>query len=65
MCEIALRKAEEILNQPQHYKNLSGPMKHLKRVHVDSNFVLTYSVYEGTKTVVLEDLDHHDRIYQK
>lgn len=58
------RKVCEILKNPQHYKNLRGHMKTLKRVHIDRSFVLTFSVDETLKTVTLEDLEHPDRVYQ-
>jgi YafQ family addiction module toxin component len=56
-------KAEEIILNPNHYKNLRKPLQHLKRVHIDKHFVLTFSVDEKSKTVTLEDFDHHDNIY--
>ena len=61
--EIILKKAGEIVENPQHYKNLHAPLQHLKRVHVDNSFVLTFSVNENKKVVTLEDFDHHDNIY--
>jgi len=61
---IILRKAGEIVKNPHHYKNLRSPLSHLKRVHIDASFVLTFSVDENTKTVMLEDYAHHDDIYQ-
>jgi len=62
--EIINNKINEIRENPQHYKNLKKPMQHLKRVHVDSNFVLLFSVDETSKTVIIEDYDHHDKIYR-
>jgi len=62
--EIINKKINEIRENPQHYKNLKKPMQHLKRVHVDSNFVLLFSVDEKSKTVIIEDYDHHDKIYR-
>lgn len=61
--EIIMKKAGEILHNPQHYKNLRAPLQHLKRVHIGGNFVLAFSVDENTKMVTLEDFEHHDRIY--
>ncbi|MEW5955275.1 MAG: type II toxin-antitoxin system RelE/ParE family toxin [Candidatus Micrarchaeota archaeon] len=61
--EIILKKAEEIAENPQHYKNLRAPLQRLKRVHIAGSFVLTFSVDENNKTVTLEDFDHHDKIY--
>lgn len=63
--EIILKKTAEVLKNPQHYKNLNAPLNMWKRVHIDSNFVLAYSVDERNKTVTLEDYDHHDKIFKK
>ena len=63
MSRIAA-KLEEIIQNPNHYKNLRSPMQHLKRVHIDKSFVLIFSVDESTKTVILENYDHHDNIYE-
>ncbi|MFH1181458.1 MAG: hypothetical protein V1702_00710 [Candidatus Woesearchaeota archaeon] len=62
--EIILKKAEEILENPQRYKNLRAPLNSWKRVHIDRHFVLAFSVDENSKTVTLEDYEHHDRIYR-
>ncbi len=64
-AEIIVKKSEEILLNPQHYKNLRAPLNHWKRVHIDKHFVLTFSVDENTETVILEDYDHHDEIYRR
>ena len=63
--EIIIKKAEEVIKNPHHYKNLRAPLQFLKRVHIDKHFVLTFSVDEKTKTVTLEDFDHHNKIYSK
>ncbi len=62
--EIIMKKVREILENPQHYKNLRVPLQMWKRVHIDKHFVLAFSVDENTKTVTLEDFDHHDNIYR-
>ncbi len=62
--EIIFRKIEEILENPQRYKNLRAPLQHLKRVHIGKSFVLLFSVDENTKVVTLEEYDHHDVIYR-
>ncbi len=59
-----MKKADEIVQNPQHYKNLRAPLQNLKRVHIDKSFVLTFSIDERTKIVILEDYDHHDNIYR-
>ncbi len=63
--EIIMKKVDEILENQQHYKNLRSPLQDWKRVHIDRNFVLCFSVDENSKTVTLEDFDHHDNIYKK
>ncbi len=62
--EIIFKKADEVLANPHRYKNLRAPLNHWKRVHIDKHFVLTYSIDEVNKKVVLEDYDHHDSIYR-
>ena len=62
--EIIMKKANEILLNPQHYKNLRAPLQHLKEVHIDKHFVLTFLVDENTKTVTLEDFDHHGKMFK-
>lgn len=61
--DIIMNKIEEIVQNPQHYKNLRAPLQHLKEVHIDKHFVLTFSVDENTKKVTLEDFEHHDEIF--
>ena len=62
---IIRNKIKEVIKNPQHYKNLRRPLQHLKRVHIDKSFVLVFSVSEETKTILFEDIDHHDNIYSK
>lgn len=62
--EIIMAKAGEIVQNPQHYKNLNAPLQRWKRVRIDKHFILAFSVDENTKTVTLEDYDHHDKIYK-
>jgi mRNA-degrading endonuclease RelE of RelBE toxin-antitoxin system len=59
--ESVYKKIDVILENPQHCKNFKKPLSQWKRVHVGS-FVLTFSVDENTKTMTLEDYDHHDYI---
>lgn len=63
--ENILNKIDEICKNPHHYKNMKKPLQHLKRIHVDSSFVITFSVDEKSKTITIEDYDHHDNIYRK
>ena len=61
---IIEKKLNEIIQNPYHYKNLKKPLQHLKRVHVDKSFVLTFSVDEKNKKVIIEDYAHHDVVYK-
>jgi len=59
-------KVEEIkVSNPDRYKNLNSPLQSLKRVHIDSHFVLLFSVDKNTHTIRLEALKHHDGAYKK
>jgi mRNA-degrading endonuclease RelE of RelBE toxin-antitoxin system len=62
--EIIEKKVQEILNDPYAYKPMHFPLAGMRRVHFGS-FVLLYSIDEQRKTVVLEDYEHHDRVYRK
>jgi len=57
------KKIFEICKDPSRCKNLNAPKNHLKRVHVRSHFVLLFSVNEVSKTIVIEDFEHHDKVY--
>jgi YafQ family addiction module toxin component len=63
---ILLKKMQEILScdDVEHYKNLRAPLQYLKRVHVDSHFVLVFRYDRTTDTVFFYDVDHHDEIYK-
>ena len=63
--KIIKEKITEILDEPNHYKNLRSPLQNLKRVHIDKSFVLVFSVDEEHKKVIIEDFNHHDNIYLK
>jgi YafQ family addiction module toxin component len=62
--EILMKKMEEILQNPHHYKPLSHDMKHLRRIHIYSSFVLVFSIDENNETILFVDIDHHDKIYE-
>lgn len=61
--EIIEKKINEVVLNPHHYKHLKAPMQHLKRIHIDDHFVLTFSVDEDKKEIILKDYAHHDEIY--
>ena len=60
---IVHRKINEILQNPNRYKNLRHPLQYLKRVHIDKSFVLLFSIDKASKKVIFERYDHHDNIY--
>lgn len=62
--ELIIKKSEEIVLNPQHYKNLRKPLQYFKRVHIDKHFVLIFSVDESSKIVTLENFEHHEKIYK-
>ncbi len=61
--KMRIIEKKQICEEPLHFKSLRAPMQHLRRVHIDKSFVLTYSVNEKNKVVIIEDYDHHDKIY--
>ncbi len=65
--ELVLSKIDEVINSedPNHYKNLSYNLKGFKRVHIDSHFVLIFSVDKSRRVIKFEDLQHHDKIYKR
>ncbi len=63
--EIIMKKIEEIIKLPQHYKSLRYDMKNVRRVHIEKSFVLIFNIDEESKTVKFIDYDHHDNIYKK
>jgi len=58
------KKLPELAENPHGFKPLSNVMKGFSRVHFGS-FVLIFSIDEERKTVLLEDFEHHDRVYRK
>jgi len=62
--DVIAKKLPEIAEDQHRFKPLSNVMKGFSRVHFGS-FVLIFSIDEGRRTVVLEDFEHHDRVYRK
>ena len=67
--EIINKKIKEIVGNDdesiERYKNLKHDLKHLKRIHIDKRFVLTFRVNKEKNFILFEDFDHHDKIYWK
>lgn len=59
-------KIGELLSceDPEHYKNLRAPLQHLREVHIDSHFVLTFRYVKNEDLIELYDFDHHDNIFK-
>jgi len=64
--DIIMQKIQEIITciDVDHYKNLKTPLQHLKRVHVNTQFVLVFKYDRENDTVIFYDVDHHDSIYR-
>lgn len=58
------KKLVELAEDPHRFKPLTDVMKSFRRVHFGS-FVLIFSIDEHRMAVVLEDYEHHDRVYRK
>ena len=61
--EAVNKKIEEILEDPHRFKPMHFPLAGMRRVHFGS-FVLLYSIDEQRRSVVIEDYEHHDRVYR-
>lgn len=61
--ESCMKKIEEIVKNPEHYKPLRYDMKGIRRVHVAKSFVLIFKI-EGDSVKFL-DLEHHDKVYER
>jgi YafQ family addiction module toxin component len=61
--EAVAKKIEEVEYDSHAYKPLRFPLAGLRRVHVGS-FVLIFSIDGARKTVILEDYEHHDKVYR-
>ena len=62
--EAIMKKLAELAEDPHRFKPLSNVMKGFRRVHF-GNFVLIFLIDEQRMTVVLEDYEHHDKVYRK
>lgn len=62
--EVLTKKINEILQDPFAFKPMHFPLAGMRRVHFGS-YVLLFSIDVQRKTVVLEDYEHHDRVYRR
>ena len=63
--EVVMKKIEEIIQNPQHYKPLKYDLAGEKRVHIMKNFVLKFEVDESTKSISFIFFGHHDEAYRR
>lgn len=61
---IINKKLQENLLDPHAYKPMHFPLAGMRRVHFGS-FVLLFSIDEQRQTVVIEDYEHHDKVYRE
>jgi YafQ family addiction module toxin component len=61
--EAMAKKIEEILEDPHRFKPMHFPLAGMRRAHFGS-YVLLFSIDEQRKTVILEDYEHHDKVYR-
>ncbi len=57
-----LKKIKQIQKNPLHYKTLSGDLHGSRRVHI-GDFVLIYQVINNNNNNIIQDYDHHNKIY--
>lgn len=58
------RKIKQVLEDPYRFKPLKKPLQNKRRVHTFGPFVLVYSIKEKEKIIIIEDYEHHDKIYR-
>ena len=65
--EIINKKIKDVINNDhqtiERYKNLKSPLQHLKRVHIDKHFVLTFHVNKEKNFILFVDFDQYDNVY--
>jgi YafQ family addiction module toxin component len=65
MYEQVMKKIEEIIQNPQHYKPLKYDLAGERRVHIMKSFVLKFEINESAKTVTFFFFGHHDEAYKR
>ena len=65
LYEAAMKRIEDITENPHHYKPLRHDLKGRRRVHIEKSFVLIFRIDEQEKRVTFLDLCHHDNVYKK
>jgi mRNA-degrading endonuclease RelE of RelBE toxin-antitoxin system len=59
------KKIQEIRNHPEHnYKHLHKPLQDFYGVHINTHFVLIFTINHDKKVVEIYYFDHHDNVYK-
>jgi addiction module RelE/StbE family toxin len=56
------KKIEQVLENPYHYKPLTGDLSGSRRVHIGS-YVLIYEINEKKHYILFLKYQHHDKVY--
>ena len=64
MYEKVMKKIEEIIKNPYHYKPLRYGLVGERRVHIMKSFVLKYKIDETRKIVFFLFFGHHHEAYR-
>jgi YafQ family addiction module toxin component len=63
--KMIFKKIQEIRENPDHkYKFLRKPLQNFNRVHINTNFVLIFSINHKKKAVEIFYFGHHDEVYK-
>jgi len=63
--ETIYKKIQEIRNNPEHnYKHLHKPLQDFYGVHINTHFVLIFTINHSKKIVEIYYFDHHDSVYK-
>jgi YafQ family addiction module toxin component len=62
---MVYKKIQEIISKPDHeYKRLRPPLQNFSRVHIDSHFVLIFSIDHTNEIVTVYYFGRHDEVYR-
>jgi len=62
--ELIHKKIQEIRTNPKHkYKHLRKPLQDFYGIHIDTSFVLIFTMDHTREVVEIYYFDHHDNVY--
>ena len=65
MYGVVMKKIEEIIQNPYHYKPLKYDLAGERRVHIMKSFILKFEIDEQNKIVTFFFFWHHDEAYRR